>query len=457
MKELTLSQYRSRIDNINAAEHGNRKYLRRHRIRDYMPGQAVYNLGDYPAKFSIAPTEYDYNLLKDMAENGVELIQIHEEWNDSIRRFGADKFSSHDPEGLQKFVDLCHSFGIKIIPYISSGYFHVYDPDFRKEFAIRESYCINGMYFKYQNCSASSAEWREYLLPRTFRVLDQYGFDGIYNDWGLDSFYKVNGYLQKEGVERYDPEAEDLLSTIYSEVKRRGGVYKLHCDRNNGSPCLDRVYDYLWIGEAMKDTDIGAGKTFLPYVVPCQDKARDNLTPLDEYFASVIPFMQFPLLTTRGRPLSSKRIEQDVPYYGNDDNPLGWCEYEFSKRVGDYMKDHPNGPYSYSLWSAVPDDPNEYGIWCRYLSLYRPMVEQNSVAYIELRDCADILSPLPEKVYASMFVNEEKYLVVSNMTDAPYELRLKDIWIDRESGAPGSAFTVVPKRILFLRLMRSEG
>ena len=81
MKELTLSQYRSRIDNINAAEHGNRKYLRRHRIRDYMPGQAVYNLGDYPARFSIEPTEYDYNLLKDMAENGVELIQIHEEWN----------------------------------------------------------------------------------------------------------------------------------------------------------------------------------------------------------------------------------------------------------------------------------------------------------------------------------------------------------------------------------------
>ena len=97
MKELTLDQHRIRIENINSAELGNKAYQGRHRIRDYMPGQAVYNLGDYPAKFSIEPTEYDYNMLKDMAANGVEMIQIHEEWNDSIRRFGADKFSSHDP------------------------------------------------------------------------------------------------------------------------------------------------------------------------------------------------------------------------------------------------------------------------------------------------------------------------------------------------------------------------
>lgn len=456
MKKLTFVQHRSRIENINAAEHGNRKYLYRHRIRDYLPGQAVYNLGDYPAKFSIEPTEYDYHMLKDMAEHGVELIQLHEEWNDSIRRFGADKFSSHDPDGLHHFIDLCHSFGIKIIPYISSGYLHEYDPDFREQFTQRVSYCINGMYFKYRNCSASCAEWREFILPHTFQVLDRYAFDGIYNDWGMDSTYKINGYLEKGEFAAYDPDAEDLLSTIYTEVKRRGGVYKLHCDRNNGAPCLDRVYDYLWIGECVKDTTVGVGKEFLPYVVPCQDKARDNLTPLDEYFASVIPFMQFPLLTTRGRPVTSKRIEQDVPYYGNDDSPFGWIEYDFSKRVGEYMKEHPDGPYSYSLWSAVPDNPDEYGIWCRYLDLYRPMVEENSVAYIELRDCADVLSPLPQDVYASMFVNEERYLVVSNMGDTPYELRLKDTWIDRENGTADKSFIIAPKRILFLKVRQSK-
>ena len=70
MKQLTLSQHAKRVENINNACRDNKKFVKRHRICDYMPGQATYNLGDYPAKFSIAPTEYDYNLLKDLAEKG---------------------------------------------------------------------------------------------------------------------------------------------------------------------------------------------------------------------------------------------------------------------------------------------------------------------------------------------------------------------------------------------------
>ena len=81
------------------------------------------------------------------------------------------------------------------------------------------------------------------------------------------------------------------------------------------------------------------------------------------------------------------------------------------------------------------------------------MVEDNSIAYIELRDCADILSPLPQDIYASMFVKEEKYLVVSNMGDAPYTLQLKDRWQDRVSGTAGTQFVVPSKRILFLQLV----
>ena len=99
MKLLTLEEHRQRIRNLNDAEKNNRQYLRRHRVREYLPAQATYNLGDYPARFSMEPTEYDYNMLKDMAENGVQMIQLHEEWNDAIRRFGADKFSSFDKDG----------------------------------------------------------------------------------------------------------------------------------------------------------------------------------------------------------------------------------------------------------------------------------------------------------------------------------------------------------------------
>lgn len=449
MKQLTLQEHRSRIDNVNNAEKDNKKYTKRHRIVDYMPGQATYNLGDYPAKFSIAPTEYDYKLLKSMAENGVDMIQIHEEWNDAIRHLGADKFTSFDPKGLQQFVDLCHYFGIKIIPYISTGYFENTDPDFREDFA-RFHYGYRGGYCNYRKCYAGSATWREYIMPRTFAVLDKYGFDGIYNDWGYDGLDveqekpENKGNLQIEFP--YDPEIEDLLCLIYNEVKKRGGIYKVHADLNCRPITKDRVYDYLWIGEGCANKKFGVGKEYQPYVVPCQHTPfYENKTP-DYYYASVIPFLQFPLLK-HGRPLlGTATLEPDIEYYFNGDTE----EATMSAKIREYMKEHPDGPYVYSLWSSIPDDPDEYTRWSKYLALYKPMVTQSSIAYIELRESAAICSVLPDDVYVSMFVNENMYLVASNLTDEEYSLVLRDEWKDRQSDLRSRSFVIKPGEILFL-------
>ena len=43
---MNIEQQQARIDNIHAAEAGNRQYLRRIRVRDYLAGQAIYNLGE---------------------------------------------------------------------------------------------------------------------------------------------------------------------------------------------------------------------------------------------------------------------------------------------------------------------------------------------------------------------------------------------------------------------------
>ena len=451
MKNMTLEQHRARIEAVRAASDSCRGYLYRHRIGEYLAGQCIYFLGDYPARFSVEPTEYDYNLLKSLAGNGVQLIQIHEEWNDAVRHFGADKYSAFDPEGMKRFVELCHFFGIKIIPYISSGYFHEFDPDFREEFALNPDARCVGMHFHYRNCSSGSAAWREYVLPRTFRALDEYGFDGIYNDWGYDGGAYARLTAAKNGGDpsapvTYDPEEEDLLSMIYNEVKSRGGVYKLHCDGNRRPPVKDRVYDYLWIGECIRDAAVGVGKDYPPYVVPCLDKRFRSGVSSDRYFAMTVPFMQFPLLTY-GRPLLGCNIHEDLTYYGREDPD---SEYNFNRRVEEYMKDHPNGPYVYSLWSSIPDDTGDYPRWCRYFALYRPMVEPSSVAYIDLIDCADIVSALPDKVFASMFVNEKRYLVVSNLSGADYTLVLSDIWTDRAAGTEARSFVIPDGGLLFL-------
>ena len=130
----TTELYRKRIDNIEYASRAVKSCFRKLHIRDYIPGQAIYNLGEYLNKMTIRPTEYDYNRIKQLAENGVGLIQIHEEWNDALRVMGVDKYSSHDKEGLKEFIKLCHSFGIKILPYLSSGFFDERDPDYNPKF-----------------------------------------------------------------------------------------------------------------------------------------------------------------------------------------------------------------------------------------------------------------------------------------------------------------------------------
>lgn len=448
MKFISIEEQRARIENLNSAERDVRKYFRRTRIRDYLPGQAVYNLGEYPGKISFTPTDYDREMIADMAKNGVELIQIHEDWNDSIRLNGADKYTCYDPEGLEKFIELCHSEGIKIIPYISSGYFHRFDPEFKEEFHHGGRIVECGTHFSYMRNSAGSAEWRNFVFPRTVAVLDRYDFDGIYNDCGTDSRYTPGKLIEKEGGIKYDPEIEDLLGLIYHEVKKRGGIYKIHCDGNNPAPCLDKVYDYIWIGEGMQSEDIGIGKNYPHFVVPCPDKLRIDVTDPDKHFASVIPFLQFPLLTARGRPMTGERNSAPVPRYGIKEGI--WSEYAYWARVAEHYKAHPDGPYSYSHWSAVPDDVEEYPRWCRYLALYKPMVEENSLVYMEIRDCADVISPIPDKVYISMFVNEKKYLTVSNLTGSEYKLVLSEPWKDRESGEISREFTVAKDRIIFL-------
>ena len=422
----------ARIDNISRAEKGNKRYFRRIRVRDYEYGQAVYNLGDYPERISAMPTEYDRRLIESLAKNGVRIIQLHEEWNDPIRAHGADKYHAVDPEGMKAFIDLCHDNGIKVLAYASSGFFQETDPDWREEYAKSKEQLICH-FFKYRKGSHSSASWRDYVIPHCLGILDEYEFDGLFNDIGYDRGDKFEDW--------YDPHVEDVLCQLYSAVKKRGGIYKVHCDCNNPPPCKDKVYDYVWVGECVRQFTPGIGKDWHQYIVPCLDRRYIDST-IDTYMAYTVPFMQFPLLKT-GRPLRGKNGNvEGVTYYGGG-------EQEFYRSVEKYMDEHPDGPYVYSLWSPIPDDPNEYDLWCRFSRLYAPMVTENSLAYIELRECDEILSPLSNNIYASMFVNEETYMVVSNLTDEPYTLRFGSLWQDREDDISADTFVIPPETVRF--------
>lgn len=452
MKAFTLEEQRRRLDNIKYAEESVKKCTRRVRVHDYLPGQVTYNLGSYPAKFSIKPTEYDYNLIKSLAEKGVELIQVHEEWNDSIRMLGADKFTCHDPEGFKEFINLCHQFGIKVLPYISTCFFDYRDKDFIPEF--REyQYNLDQMHFRYSMNSLKSPEWSEYLYKKVSNILDEYDVDGLYNDMGHDECCHQTLMAEARGEELdgedipYEPCAEDMLARLYNLVHSQGKIMKHHYSRSDRPITKEKVYDYLWVGENVKDVSkLKRTVTFDPYVVPCPDfNVLDRDSSFEVFFAQFLPLMQFPLRAD-GRPYDAlaKIGVPGVEY-------IETYVTTHLRNMAKYLEEHPDGPYIYSEWSSIPDNQEYREKWFYYLDLYKPMVEENNVCYLDIKESTLTKTKPSDDVCPSLFTGVEQYICMSNLGKSDETVVFNEKWIDRESGEVMTEVVLKPNRVRFLK------
>lgn len=455
---LTSEQHRKRLVNLNEAHEQVKKYGKKMRINDYIPGQVIYHLGEYPHKFSVAPTEYDEKQLSDLKERGFGLLQIHTDWPDELELYGGTKYISHDDAGLKEFVKLCQHKGHKILGYCSSAFLGEHSKDFRDCFKRRDVF-LRGGHMNLHVCWHGSPEWREYIWEKTFGLLERYNFDGIYNDMGHDTFlYEYlktldeTGYFDGEASLEYETEIEDMLSLFYNELKRRGKIYKLHIGTWLAPVTDEKVYDYLWIGEGARSVEdvIPKSREMTPYIVPAFDRRTTPIEDFDRMYACTIPFVQFPLLY-RGRPITQGGRVEGVTYF--DSKEFDGKLVGFNDRAAQHYKEHPDEP-TFSEWSNIPDEPEELDRATKYLKLYQPMVTDGSVARVEIREAEFIKSVIPEKAYISLFSNEEQYLVMSNLTGKPYELVLEGNWKNRETGEEGSSFTLADGRLLFLQLKR---
>ena len=431
MKRLSLEQQRARIDNINEAERSVKTCMRRHRVHDYIQGHVFYNLGEYPNPISMEPTEYDFKILRECADRGAGLLHFHEDWNDALRLHGADKYTSADPEGLKRFLDLCHGLGMKVTAYASMGFMQKTDPDCKPEYSYPGRPPLEQAWIRYQKNSPNSPEWVDFIMPKMEQILYKYDFDGLYNDWDI--------------LDHND--TEDMLAEVYRIIKSQNKIYKLHVGRADGLPFDIKVYDYLWTGEGVKSYETAAtARNHTPYCIPCMDyRYLPNADP-DFVFAQYIPFLQFPMLTY-GRPVTGDRVNIPGFDYETKNNPQF---FEFFKRANKYYKAHPNGPYIFSEWSAIPDNPNLPDKWFYYLELYKPMTEEGTVCHLNIGENTLIQGDIPKDVFVSLFSNEKQYLVVSNLSEKPYEVVLNDTWHDRIMRSNAQTFTVPPRRILFL-------
>jgi hypothetical protein len=428
LNSYAAEDHRRRMQNIVECRHSVQQCLRRHLITDYLPGQCSYNLGEYPCRQPWEIDDWDAQELDKLKDQGIGLIQLHEEWNDSQRMFGAHKFAPLNPIGFRRFIEMAHERGMRVIVYVSSGFFQKTDPDFKAEWA-RDQDLVE-LHYHYARCSPVSPGWRAYVLGQIVRTLDEYGVDGIYNDLGYLRLFQNprpptrDEVFAFEETETQDGAVSDLLALIYAEVKRRGGIVKIHMGAADRPKTSDKIYDYLWVGEAVESVDglREAAKDHPAYVVPCLDMSTAAIDNEDELYLNSIPYLQFPLLLA-GKPFTGERALIPGIHYP----PESECHWTHHCRaIWKYHQLHPEGPFSYGWWDSVPGRPQARVVHARWLRQYLPLVEEGTWAWLEMSRSNFFKKSLPSGMVASAFANRELYLVLANYGSTTAEIETAD-------------------------------
>jgi hypothetical protein len=452
---------RKRLLNLRFARESFRTWQRHEILTDYIPGHVWYNWAEYPAERCPTPTEEDEKNFSFYKEKGMGLIKIHEEWNDALEIFGLDKFKPNNENGFRAMIDLAHKYGMKFIPYISSGYFDrrskYYDPKWQVKYR-GNTLALEEGYFDYGLSSPRSPDWRAFLLNNIEKLFDSYPIDGLYDDVGYDPLAFLDTPDEDQGhIDAFEESSqvhgafEDLVQEIYSIVRRYRGIFTLHawefCNPIISAPPRFKCWDYLYVGEGIKDTNqmrrtVRGLPPFVFYipdwrVVPFEDQRK--------VYALSIPYLQFPVLY-HGRPITGKMYTGDKLPYRAGSSAVAWPHL-----IAEHYRNHPDDPPVLSPWDSIPGNPRTIENYFRYFDIYKLMTKPGSHVFIDIRDQSLLISPVWPDLVLSAYVNDEFFLVAANFLSETNTLVFKDCWTDTETGKKSREWTLAPFKMRLLR------
>jgi hypothetical protein len=455
--DYTEIDHRRRLENIGRCTRSIRACMRKHLITSYEPSQCCYNLGEYPSTIPWDPGEYDEQELDRLKAIGIQILQVFDDWNDSLRLFGGDKYSAVNPQGYRRFIEMAHRRGMKVLTYTSPCFIQRTDPDFQQAWC-REGDFLEVGYWNMARCSPASPGWRAFVMKKIARILDEYGADGIYIDGG----YLANQYPAKQRmpaaideIQAFEetPECDgafvDLLGLIYSDVKRRGGIVKLHVNGTEQPQSQGlKTYDYLWVGEGVAQADPlrEAVKDHPPYVVPCLDMGFTSIENENEPYLHSIPYMQFPV-TMGGHIFTGERgMVPGVQY--KDDFWMKRCRDAWKQ-----FQEDPSKLHTYSAWDSVPGNPSTRTAYARWLKHYMPLVEEGTWAWLEIGESTLFPTPPPKELVVSVFANRSLHLALANYGRSGVEIQTTDPYQSALEEAPlaRTEWRIPPRSLLILR------
>ena len=208
----------------------------------------------------------DEMMIDALARQGVEYVYVHERWNDLQNSFYLTKNTA---ERLKYMVKLAHDRGMKIIPYFGFEISSL-SPEFDKSFMkykvkrnqshydfMRPSYVRTPHQRDLSVCYKSG--YSQIFLDGVAKLMDEYGFDGIYLDgtYSIESCQNLEhgcGYVDENGVVHSTAPIftiRNMFEKLYEIVNSRGGIINIHTGNNFPVPFL-AFADSIWDGEVIQ-------------------------------------------------------------------------------------------------------------------------------------------------------------------------------------------------------------
>ncbi len=452
--------------------------LRRHRIYDYDAGHVRYQFGHYPTRKPYYPTEKDWELLDLYAEKGLGVVHVWW-WNDMCGFLRKGVYEPLNEKGLRRFIDECHRRKLKVIPYVSPGFLDVRSSIYRPEWSSGTPH-LKEVYYDLDRLCPGSPGWRAYFFSVVDRLMDDYGFDGLYWDGGFSvgcsnpqgdnhiHFVEFAPFSKGKDKKNWDHIAEakfmekeidegvwalwnDFICEIYARVKRRNGLIVAHIGGDTPSPFKEKAWDYQLLGEGIPDISVSIEKTkfYEPYVIRFNDwsrlitnwKERDftpklKLIPKIEHLsmAGSIPYLQFLWLEDGN--------------YGEEEDVFNIPDVSWKKEYDvwtEWMKAQKKAGLSPTMGASSIAGRDRY---FKYLDVYRQMAKENTVVYIEVKGIKENRFPLTEgNRRVSIFINDSLWVAIGNLgTDFP-----KVLVRSLEGEDRGDVITLNPGALTVLR------
>lgn len=219
-------------------------------------------IGDYwPYLNGPVSDENPEKVIDRLSRAGVNLLILHEKWN-KIQNYWETAVQTR--EEITRLVRLCHSRGIRVIPYFGYEITSAmpYFAEVRDEVScISENvggYSSGWYRVPYQraNIVCYRSQWKDRLVEGMLRCIDTFEFDGVYLDgtacpWGCTNAKHGCGYEGEDGKRHATYpmfDVRDIMRKIYTGVHKRGGIVNPHLS-GVALPFITGFSDMIWDGE----------------------------------------------------------------------------------------------------------------------------------------------------------------------------------------------------------------